>query len=235
MVNQLPLQRFRFNLRKTTRYILYLAIILLIQYASATLFISEGLSDPTLLKISLGERLPQIHLSIILHLIPLNVVTIIFFNLIYLERYLSVASRKTMMPVKAGGKSLSKTVQFAQSIYGGSLGIILLFAFSSLITFILICPSTLHKFVVDLYWSNILFKSIIEWTRQINSSLIGILSSFAITFRNSIWGLIKPLSETLLNLDVIWKYLIYQNIIAWVPSTIVLVYVKHGERRRKTA
>jgi len=222
-------------LRKDTRYILYLAAILLMQYVSAISFISEGLSDPAPLKISLGEGLPQIYLSIILHLIPLNVAAIIFFNLIYLERYLSVASRKIMMPVKAGGKALLKIVQFAQSAHGGSLGIILLFAFSSLITFILICPSALHEFAVNLYWGNILFKGIIGWTRQINSSLTSILSSFAISFRNGIWGLIKPFSETLLNLEVAWKYLIYQNIVAWVPSTIVMAYVKYSGSRRKTA
>jgi hypothetical protein len=232
LVNQLPLRGVHFSLKRAAKYSLYLAAVLLMEYASVISFVSEGLFDPSPLKISLGEGLPQIYLSIFLHLIPLNVAIIIFFNIIYFEKYLSAMSRKRIMQVKAGGKTLLETFQ---SAYGGSLSIILLFAFSSLITFILICPSILHKFAVNLYWSNILFKGVIGWTRQINSLLISILSSLAISFRNNLWGLIKPFSEMLLNLEVSWKYLIYQNIVAWVPSIIVLAYVKLGERRKKTA
>lgn len=227
----------RFNIRKLIIHVLCVIFSIIIQYALIMSFISEGLTDITPLGIFFLGRL-QMSISILFHLIPLNIILILLLSWLYLTRNLFTASSRALASAKAriSSKSLdlaaeSRLLRFTLL---GALSTILLFGFLSFIILTLICPLFLYGFVTNLYWSNSLFRSLIEWSKQINLSLINAVGPLAIAFRNSFWSLIKPLSELIITLNVTWKYLICQNITAWSTAITVLAYVRYCRRVGKT-
>lgn len=236
MVKHLSPRKPKINLKIAGTYALYLSIIILLQYMLVTDFIYRGLTDPALLKVSFEDELFQIYVSILLYLIPLNVIAIALFSWIQFERNFSKIRAKNVLLAKAGkmgGEIASlKIISLSQSIYVRSLSIALLFAFSLLITFILVNPSAPYEFAVNLYWNNAFFRSLILWSRQINSLLTNALGLFAASFRTALLGLVKPFSDAFSGLSITWKYLICQNITAWTVSILTIIYVRYGKRRK---
>lgn len=220
----MPPLKVHFNLKNATIYFLYALIVLLLQYALIESFNAQGLVDATLLRVSLWGAGPEISISILLQLIPLNITLIALLNLIYLVRYSPVTPKK---PKSAIG-SLSKTT------IKNAFGLILLLGFLTFVTFALLCPFALLGFAAKLYRSDGFFRGLIEWSKQINLTLINALGLIAASFRSSVWGLIGPLSEHIIKLDAAWKYLICQNIIAWLTSTLILAYVQLYLKRSKS-
>lgn len=212
------------SLKNAAAYFLYALIVLLLQYALIESFNAQGLVDATLLRVSLWGAGPEISISILLQLIPLNITLVALLNLIYLVRYSPIASKKSKSAISGLSKTTVKNV----------FGLILLLGFLTFVTFTLLCPLALFEFATKLYWSNGFFRELVERSRQINSILINVLGLIAASFRSSVWGLIGPLSEQIVGLDVAWKYLICQNIIAWLTSTLILAYVQLYLKRSKS-
>ncbi len=222
------------NLKNIIVNLLGVIVIFLLQYALIASFASMGLVDPAPLEISLGGNLPSISISILFHLIPLNVVFILLSSWIYLNKLIS-GKPKTFRPIKRGGetKSLTGKFHFLESIPKGILGVIALFSFLLFIIFMLVYPSALYNFTLNLYQSNYFFRAFIKWSSQVNSSLINAVGLFAASFRSSLSGLIKPLSEPLIKADITWKYLICQNVTAWLTVIFALAYGKYHEKGRR--
>lgn len=223
--------KVRFDARKIAMHVLYIIFSVIIQYTLIMSFISEGLTYATTLEI----------LNIILFLlIPLNVILILLLSWLYLTRNLFTAPLKAPVGAKArinSNKSLDLAAEdrLLRSTFLGVLSTVLLFGFLSLIMLMLMCPFFLYGSVVNLYRSSSLFRSLIELSKQINSSLINAIGPFAIVFRNSFWELIKPLGQLIITLNVTWKYLICQNVAAWSTAITILAYVKYCRRMRKRA
>lgn len=204
-------------------YLLHLAVSILIQYALLKVFISEGLTATA----------PQISVIVLLYLIPLNIILVLLFSWIYLMRHLSTAPPKTLAK---GGRVTPSLIKagLSQPAFRGVLGITLLFGFLSFIIFVLVYPESLFRLSESLYWSSGLFRGLIKLSYQINKFMVGALGSLALSFRSSILGLIRPLSEATMMLDVRWKYLICQNIAAWATALFILVYVRYSSARRRS-
>ena len=223
--------KVRFDARKLVMHVLCIIFSVIIQYTLIMSFISEGLTYTTT---------PLETLNIILFLlIPLNVILILLLSWLHLTRNLFTVPLKASAGAKAriSDKSLDLAAggRLLHSTFLGALSTILLFCFLSFIMLALMCPFFLYGFATNLYWSSGLFRSLIESSKQINSSLINAIAPLAISFRNSLWGLIKPLNELITTLNVTWKYLICQNVAAWSTAITILAYVKYRGRVRKRA
>lgn len=216
------------NLKNITVNLSGVIAVLLLEYALIESFISIGLVDPAPLEIHLGGNLPSIYVSIIFHLIPLNVTLILMLSWIHLNKIISEGKR-TYKPVRRGGKSKSsaKTLHSSELIPKEIPGVIILFSFLLFVLFMSVCPYALYNLVLNLYWGNDLFRALIEWSSQINSSLIDAVGLFAASLRGGISSLIRPLSDPLLEVDVVWKYLICQNAAAWLTTMFTLAYGKY--------
>lgn len=203
-------------------YALYLAASILIQYALIEAFIIQGLV----------YMMPDLYKIILLYLIPLNVISVLLLSWIHLTKYMPMWTRA---PIKGGKPAAPIMVHPSQKIPKSVLITILLFGFLSFITFVLVCPTSVYEFAANLYRNNWFFKGLIESSHQFNTSLIGSVGSLALSFRNSIWGLIRPLGETIVALDLVWKYLICQNTAAWTTAIVVLTYARYCRGRRRSA
>lgn len=213
------------SLKNLIIHILYVVIVAASQYLLVTHFISEGLSDPIYLIPFNG-----MHISILFHLIPINVALILLLDLIYLMRSLPPSSRTLSMDMR--GRSVAKSLtnrvlalvsrkDFESAFIAASL-----FHLSLMASVIALSPSALYNSTVNLYLSSGLFRGLIKHFGSINAFLIGFMGSSAISFRRYL----QPLIEALMNIDVVWKYLLCQNIAAWLTSIVVLMYVRYRSK-----
>lgn len=231
-MKRLALDKLYYGVIRNIVNLLGVIIVFLLQYVLITFFMSIGLVDPAPLEISLGANLPSISISILFHLIPLNVVFIILLSWVYLNKFISERPKmyKSTGRVRKS-RSQIKTFYFFNFVPKGPIGVVILFSFLLFILSISLYPSTLYNFTQHLYWSNDLFRAFIKQSSQINSFIIKAVGLFATSFRSSIASPIKSVSDSLLKTNVMWKYLICQNVAAWLTATLVLAYCKHYERK----
>ncbi|MBS7634524.1 hypothetical protein KEJ34_03370 [Candidatus Bathyarchaeota archaeon] len=210
----------------------------LIQYALIESFAYAGLEEIVLLEIPIGGGF---QIGILFHLIPLNVILVLYYSWIYLMRYRTVglteaARRKTAAEPKAAKKveSPKNIIRRLWSDFTIPMGITAFFALLLLTSFALLCPSVLNNFAASLYRGNNIFRGLISWFFQINSSLMGAVGLLAASFRISLESSLKPAIKSILGLDLAWKYLLCQNTAAWATVLYMLAYVKYyGIRRRR--
>lgn len=209
----------------------------LIQYALIESFVYAGLKDIVLLEIPVGGGF---QIGILFHLIPLNVILVLCYSWIYLMRYKTPGSIEAARYKTAAAPKVAKKIESPKNVIHHlwidfliPIGITSFFALILLTLFALLCPSVLNDFAASLYHRNNLFRGLISWSAQLNSSLKGIIGWLAAYFRISLESSIKPAMKSILGLDLAWKYLLCQNAASWATALYMLAYVKYYGVRRK--
>ena len=132
---------------------------------------------------------------------------------------------------------------FARAAIKGTTTVVLIFLVSFLILNLVAYPSLIHDIVVGLYRGNPSLHGFVIETINIAGSIGQVLSpigwlalginnallSAAPSFRSALEGFIS-ITEPLVELDLMWKYVICQNIAAWVSAIAVLVYGQYTPR-----
>lgn len=133
---------------------------------------------------------------------------------------------------------------FARAAVKSSATVLAVFIVSAFALYLLVQPTLIYDAVAGFYAGNpslpMTIKGIVEGiasspvgglTTAANNALAGI----AIWFWNTLEGAGK-LTESLVQLDLVWKYVICQNIAAWVSVLMVWAYGKYSShlyRRKK--
>ncbi|MBS7624956.1 MAG: hypothetical protein QXS10_07085 [Candidatus Bathyarchaeia archaeon] len=207
------------DLREISIYVLCAAIVFLAQYLLVALFTYE-------LSISL---IADLHVIVLFYLIPLTVTLIILLNIHYITRSLPTVrpSKKTWTSARSGAALYFISYY---RVFENCFIAVSLFCLSLLIVLALLHPIFIHRFAVNLYLSNGLFRALVAQFRQITSAIVSALmgpSAF------SFWKTFQPLIEQAMNIDPMWKYLLCQNIAAWSVSLISFTYVRYCLRSLK--
>jgi hypothetical protein len=144
-----------------------------------------------------------------------------------------------------GLSKLSRRLFFAKTAVRSAMAIFLVFLSFALLTYSLAYPWWIHNAVVNLYRENPSFLSFVletqkglqsvgktlapaEWVATaINNALLAVAPGFRSGLQ-SVGASAKPLAE----LDITGKYLLVQNLAAWVCALIALVYGKYASARR---
>lgn len=142
-----------------------------------------------------------------------------------------------------GVSYLGHRLSIARAAVKSSATVLAVFIVSAFGLYLLVQPRLIYDAVVGFYAGNpslpLAIKGIAEGvvsspigglTTAVNNTLIGM----AIWFWNTFEGAGK-LTVSLVQLDLTWKYVICQNIAAWVSAFVVWVYGKYSSRlyRRK--
>jgi len=137
-----------------------------------------------------------------------------------------------------GFSKLSRRLFFARTAVRSAMIILLAFVSFSLLAFTLAYPWWIHDAVVNFYRGNPSFSSFVIRTQESLQSigkalapLNNALLNAAPGFRNSLQSL-GASAEPLTKLDIIGKYLLVQNLAAWVCALISLAYGKYASARR---
>jgi len=132
---------------------------------------------------------------------------------------------------------------FARATVKSLTTVLAVFIVSVFGLYLLVKPTAIHDAIVGFYTANPSLASVIRGIAEgIASSPIGgfttgvdnALAGVAVGFWSALEGTGR-VAESLVKLDLIWKYVICQNIAAWVSAFMVWVYGKYSSRlyRRK--
>ncbi len=128
-------------------------------------------------------------------------------------------------------------IHFARATIKSALTVLLAFSALLIVASLLAYPQLIYRIVCGAYQNDPSLLSFVNNTAQffapitgifavINNALLAYVAPGFRDFAVALGSVIKPLAD----LDNAWKYLVFQNIAAWVSALAVLFY---GEFRRK--
>jgi hypothetical protein len=128
---------------------------------------------------------------------------------------------------------LWQKIHFARATMKSALTVLIVFATLILIVSLFAYPKLIYQTISSAYQSNPSLLNFVKGTAQalaplggifssINSALLGAAPGFG-NFASSLGSVIGPLTS----LDNTGKYLIFQNIAAWVSALLALFYGEH--------
>lgn len=135
---------------------------------------------------------------------------------------------------------------FAQAVVKSALSVLAFFVVIFFATYVLVYPSLIGNSTVGFYNSNPSALGFITETVEVAnevgrvltplewlaSAIDGALKVAAPAFRNAGQGF-GGLTAPLVKLDIVEKYILCQNIAAWVPALIALTYGLYASKRRR--
>ena len=133
---------------------------------------------------------------------------------------------------------LSRRLSFAKATIRSATTIIVIFLASAFAMSILVYPGLIHYRVIGLFGSNPWFHEFVLNTlataQAIGTALSPIASidsalhAAAPGFRLALEGLGTAISEPLVRLDIVWKYMLCQNVAPWISAVVALAYGKYA-------
>lgn len=127
-------------------------------------------------------------------------------------------------------------IHFARATIKSAITVLLAFAVFILIVSLLAYPQAIYQAVLAVYQNNPSLLGFVQGTGQALASVGGVFSgmnnallSVAPGFRDfciGVGNIIKPLAD----LDNTGKYLVFQNVAAWVSALMVLFYGQYGQK-----
>ena len=157
---------------------------------------------------------------------------------------------KASLPRIRGVSPLAQRPIFARAAIKSTMTIVLIFLASFLVLHLMGSPRLIHNLVVGFYRGNPSFHGFVIGTIEAAGSIGRILSpigwlasalnnaliSAAPGFRSALEGVTLSLTGSLVALDPMWRYVICQNIAAWVSAIVALAYAQfttHLYRRHR--
>jgi len=140
-----------------------------------------------------------------------------------------------------------KRLYFAGAALRSALAVLAVFLSMSLLVYIVVYPDLVHKGVVGLYRGNSYFLWFVTGTidsvrgvgqvlppigalgTAINNALLGAAPGF----RVGLAGVGAALTGSIVGLDVTGKYVLSQNVAAWVSALVALIYGSYASSRRR--
>lgn len=194
--------------------------------------------------------------SPLFHLIPLSVIIVLLFSWAYLTKYAAIAPKEKTKPppkkekretgkffariksrlLKIKGIAYLRQKIFAKATVKSALLIFAIFGTFFLITLYLAYPRILYNTISHAYQSNQGFHNFMKSASQILAVFGGWLSpirdalmSAAPSFRNFVSSF-SIVTKPLAILDNVGKYLVIQNVAAWICALSVLFYVEFARK-----
>jgi len=145
-----------------------------------------------------------------------------------------------------GVSYVSKRLYFAKAAVRSALAVFAVFLSMSLLLCIVVYPNLIYRGVVGLYRGNPSFLGFVTGTTDlargvgqafppigslgtaINNALVGAAPGF----RSSFVGVGAALTGSVVGLDVAGKYVLVQNVAAWISALVALIYGWYASSRR---
>jgi hypothetical protein len=145
-----------------------------------------------------------------------------------------------------GVSYVSKRLHFARAAVRSALVVLAVFLSMSLLLYIVVYPDLIHQGVVGLYRWNQSFLGFVTGTRDLvrgvgqalpplgglGTSINNALLGAAPGFRHGLAGVGTSLTSSIVGLDVAGKYVLSQNVAAWVSALVALIYGLYASSRR---
>jgi hypothetical protein len=135
-------------------------------------------------------------------------------------------------------------LHFARAAIKSAAAVLIIFLLSALALYALGYPNLIHNSVVGLYAMSPSFLGFVLWVTHVAHAVgqalspLGWLASAinkallaaAPAFRNALQGLGVPITGAMAKLDLVGKYILCQNLAAWISALTALVYGRYASR-----
>lgn len=232
--------------------IVFLIIAVLLEFVVVVYAMSLGVKDESVVQYSF--KFPgtgwtvTLGISLLFHLVPITVVIALVSSWIYLTKRSAVRLRepaKTGSGVKRAKQSEIKSImtrlrsELLQASIRSAMIVLFMFMAFTFIASLLAYPQLIFRTIANAYANNPSLLSFIKGSGRIFAPLASFVNGAVPTigpgFRDFAAGLGSSLAP-LANLDNAGKYLVFQNVAAWVSALTALTYgefSRRGYRRRK--
>lgn len=143
-----------------------------------------------------------------------------------------------------GVSPMMQRISFARAAINSAVTVVLIFLVSFLTVYLMGYPSLIYDIVVGLYQGSPSFHGFVIGTIEAAGSIgralspIGWLASAvnnalivaAPGFRSALEGFAASIAGPLIGLDLVWRYVICQNVAAWVSAIAALIYAQYTPR-----
>jgi hypothetical protein len=149
------------------------------------------------------------------------------------------------VPRIRGVSYVQQRLFFARAAVKSTATVLLVFLVSVLALYILVRPRVTYDLAVRLYGANPSFHGFVLKTIEIGrgiaralspigwlaSAVDNVLRAAAPSFRNALEGMGAPITGPLSELDLVWGYVICQNLAAWISAVVALAYGEYASRQ----
>ena len=247
------------KLRSFGYKVVFLMLIALVELGIVNLSILLGVSDSLTISLGIISVSPLFHILPLIVIIVLTLSWLYLNEALKLQSYRKRERIPEKLRKKRKTGRLGRINEFLSkikipeplkrvarsSIFKGAFAIIVFFASLALIIYLITYPNLLYDFTYSMFKSNPSLLGFVAAIRNFASSIGKTLSplgwiassidnglkSAAPGFKHSLSGLgalVKPLAS----LDANSKYILCQNLAAWIPALAILAYGKYVSRPR---
>jgi hypothetical protein len=229
------------TLKGLAAIILFLIIAALAEYVVVLYAIGLGTRDTALLQWSFHFPatgwLITIAISPLFHLVPIAVIIALTASWAYLTKRAAVKRQESgKEKLAATAKHLWQKIHFARATLKSALMVLIVFLTFIIITSLLAYPQLIFQTISNAYQND---PSLLNFVKDSGQSLIRVGAIFAVInnalinaapgfrdFALSLGNVIKPLAD----LNNVGKYLVFQNVAAWVCALVALIYGGYTQR-----
>ncbi len=143
-----------------------------------------------------------------------------------------------------GVSSVMRRLFFARAALKGAAIVVAIFLVSFVLVYLMGYPSSIHDLVVTLYERNSSLHGFVIGAMGtaasighslapiggLASAVNGVLISVAPGFRRSLEGWIEYVTQPLVHLELVWIYILCQNLAAWISAISTLTYGGYSSR-----
>jgi len=143
-----------------------------------------------------------------------------------------------------GVSPMMQRISFARAAIKSAVTVVLIFLVSFLTVYLVGYPSLIYDIVVGLYRGNPSFHGFVIGTIDaagsigqtlspigwLASAINNALISAAPNFRSALEGFAVSIAGPLVGLDLMWRYVICQNVAAWISAIVALAYAQYTTR-----
>lgn len=155
-------------------------------------------------------------------------------------------SLKTGLQRIRGVSYVYKRLYFARAAVRSALAVLAVFLSTSLLLYIVVYPDLIHQGVMGLYRANSSFLGFVTGTIDLvrgvgqalpplgglGTAINNALLATAPGFRHGLAGVGAALTGSIVGLDVTGKYILSQNVAAWIAALFALIYGAYVSSRR---
>jgi hypothetical protein len=219
---------------------LFLALAFIAEFFMISFFAGSGLTETYALPV-----------SPLFHILPLAVILVLVSSWMYLTNHIVTRphrttpvkvpkarrrhSRKTSKSVfskissifSSSGVSAPQRLSFDRLALESTVTVLTVFLLAAILLAVIVYPNVFTRFAVGFYSETSALQGFMQSLGDAVVSVARVFDGVAPGFRSGFEGIVSANLSSLTSGDIVWRYVLCQNVAAWVSAFAVLAYVKN--------
>ncbi|MCW4016202.1 MAG: hypothetical protein NWF06_07525 [Candidatus Bathyarchaeota archaeon] len=134
---------------------------------------------------------------------------------------------KITATLSSEGSTKQHQLSFSRTALESTLTVLTIFLLSAILVSVLIYPKLFTDFATALYSTTSPLQGVMEGLGNALVPIASSLDSIAPAFGNIFGGFVSNSAQSLTQSDIVLRYVLCQNVAAWISAISAVVYVRH--------